>query len=207
MAEPTVIEPRPNGPLMVSGEVTLTNSRGEIIATEAKFWLCRCGGSANKPFCDGTHKRKGFSSERETKDAGQTKDHVGKAITIHDNRSVCAHVGHCTDHAPDVFSTKSEPWIDADGGVTDRTIAAIRMCPSGALSYSVDGVRQQIVGRAPAIQITKDGPYAVVGGPALLGDAAPFNAEHYALCRCGASKNKPFCDGSHYKAGFEDQKN
>lgn len=68
MHDPITIEPKPNGPLHVRGALTLTKSSGESITTEAQFWLCRCGGSANKPFCDGTHGRQGFQSVCEARD-------------------------------------------------------------------------------------------------------------------------------------------
>ena len=202
------IKPKPNGPLHVSGTIALRNSRGELMATEAEFWLCRCGQSANKPFCDGTHKRVGFASARLSDPAKRdTRDYVGGAITIHDNRSVCAHAGHCTEHSASVFSMKTKPWISADADDAAQTMATIAMCPSGALAYSINGVRQDHADRPAAITITKDGPYAVVGAPQLLGDETPVSAEHYTLCRCGQSKNKPFCDGAHYAAEFKDEKN
>ena len=208
MADPISIDPTRDGPLQVGGAISLINSRGEAIPTEAKFWLCRCGGSGNKPFCDGTHKKIGFSGARLSEPAQRsTQDYVGKNITIHDNRSICAHAAHCTEHSASVFSMTAEPWIDADGDAAADTIATIRMCPSGALAYSIGGVRHEHAGRAPAIHITKDGPYAVVGGPQLKGDAAPVSGEHYTLCRCGQSKNKPFCDGAHWRVGFKDEKN
>ena len=56
--------------------------------------------------------------------------------------------------------------------------------------------------REPAVHVMKNGPYLVVGGPALSSNLQPLSPEHFALCRCGASKNKPFCDGSHYDIGF-----
>jgi CDGSH-type Zn-finger protein len=210
MTDPITINPKPNGPLHVTGAIGLSNSRGEVVATESQFWLCRCGGSGNKPFCDGTHKRKGFSSARESDPAKRaTVDYAGKHLTIHDNRSICAHAGHCTAHSPAVFSMSAKPWInaDADADAMAQTVATIEICPSGALAYSIDGVRHEHNGRAPAIRIAKDGPYEVVGGPQLLGDATPVSSEHYTLCRCGQSKNKPFCDGTHWAIEFKDEKN
>jgi len=208
MLDPITIHPKPNGPLHVTGAIRLDNSRGEVVVTEAQFWLCRCGGSGNKPFCDGTHKRNGFSSARQSDPAKRaTVDYAGKHLTIHDNRSICAHAGHCTDRSPAVFSMSAEPWIDADADAAEKTAATIRMCPSGALAYSIDGVRHEHSGRTPAIRISKDGPYEVVGGPQLQGDATPVSSEHYTLCRCGQSKNKPFCDGTHWSAGFKDDRN
>jgi truncated hemoglobin YjbI/CDGSH-type Zn-finger protein len=98
----------------------------------------------------------------------------------------------------------------------DEIVRAVRDCPSGALSYAVDGVeaRDEVNyhgTREPAIEVTRDGPYRVTGGILLVdehGAAIPGNGgasrEHYALCRCGNSQNKPFCSGMHYYVGFRD---
>ena len=63
--------------------------------------------------------------------------------------------------------------------------------------------------RAPMVTVTKDGPYAITGGIELAdqprGEGA--STEHYTLCRCGGSKNKPFCDGTHWQSGFKDENN
>ena len=85
------IDCRPNGPYLVKGLTTFSDSNGNAIATEETIALCRCGDSANKPFCDGTHRYNGFD---DSKQAGRTKDtrrdYAGKSITIHDNRGVVA---------------------------------------------------------------------------------------------------------------------
>jgi CDGSH-type Zn-finger protein len=68
-------------------------------------------------------------------------------------------------------------------------------------------MRLKTAGEAAAVEPSsclKDGPLFVVGGPELRGEARPLSREHYTLCRCGASKNKPFCDGSHRQTGFKD---
>ncbi len=194
---------------MVKGLERLTNSKGESLPVKPVMALCRCGGSANKPFCDGTHAKIGFSGTRlggGPKD--RRRDHVGKRITIHDNRALCAHAGHCTEGLAAVFNSERRPWIDADGAAVEEIIAAVRRCPSGALSYSIDRVEHRDHEGPPAVTATKDGPYAVTGGVELAGIAMHDGAstEHFTLCRCGASKNKPFCDGSHWDAGFRDEK-
>jgi CDGSH-type Zn-finger protein len=101
---------------------------------------------------------------------------------------------------------KIEPWIDPDGDGAKEIIETINQCPSGALSYTVDGVRHQDQERSPAIKVSKNAPYEVTGGIELLqvewGEGA--SREHYTLCRCGASKNKPFCDGTHWSIEFTD---
>lgn len=201
------IQCRPNGPYLVKEVTELSNARGEPIAHEAVFALCRCGGSANKPFCDSTHRTNGFSDARI---ADGSKDKVssypGPGITIHDNRSICAHAAHCTDGAPAVFKYGEKPWIDPAGAPAAAIAETIRRCPSGALSYAVDDETGPTFEGPPRIAVTKDGPYAVQGNCELVearwAQGAP--RDRYTLCRCGASKNKPFCDGSHFDAGFKD---
>jgi len=204
------IECKPNGPYLVTELPSLWNSRGEALPTRGRMALCRCGGSANKPFCDGTHARNGFSGDRLQAEppASAGVEYRGKRVTITDNRSVCAHAGRCTDGLPRVWSTASEPWIDADGAEPEAIRAVVRACPSGALACSIDGVDCATPEREPAITVAKDGPYAVVGGPDLRDEVThqtPASPEHYTLCRCGGSKNKPFCDGTHWHIGFRDE--
>ena len=200
------IQCRPNGPYLVKEVAELRDARGEPIAHEAVFALCRCGGSASKPFCDSTHKTNGFSGARiadGSKD--KVRDHAAPGITIHDNRSICAHAGYCTDGAPAVFKYGEKPWIDPAGAPSAAIVETIRRCPSGALSYTVDGAAGPVNGGPATITVTADGPYAVSGDCELVdahwAQGAP--EDRYTLCRCGASKNKPFCDGSHFDAGFK----
>jgi len=203
----------PNGPYYLLHDMTpvevpnLRRENGERCVNVRGIALCRCGGSKNKPFCDGTHSSNGFRSERLADlSSNKRKSYAGKRITIHDNRAICAHAGACTDNLKSVFRMRVEPWIDADGAVVEEIVATIRKCPSGALSYSVDGVEHRDEERAPMVTVANDGPYTVTGGIELadvpFGDGA--SREHYTLCRCGQSKNKPFCDGSHWNAGFRD---
>lgn len=206
MNESTTIECAPNGPYLVKNLGELRDASGDLIKSPPALALCRCGGSANKPFCDGTHKKNGFSGARVTDGSADKCDTYATAtIAIHDNRAVCAHAGRCTDGLAEVFKYKSEPWIDAAAGSVEEIIETIGRCPSGALSYSLGGVAGVDPQRPPAITVTKDGPYAVVGGPGLRGQtfAQGVSKEHYTLCRCGASANKPFCDGSHWSVGFK----
>ena len=94
--------------------------------------LCRCGGSANKPFCDGTHTKIGFSSTTlEGRVDDKRENYKSEKITIHNNRGMCAHAGRCTDGLPSVFRLKHEPWIDPNGASPGEIIATIRTCPSG----------------------------------------------------------------------------
>jgi len=204
------VECKLDGPYLVKGLNDLRNSRGNSIPTKSVIALCRCGGSANKPFCDGTHQENGFSGAKLVDGSADRRDtYQGQRITIHDNRAICAHAGRCTDGLAAVFKYGSEPWIDPNGATIEAIIETIQQCPSGALSYSLEGIENRDQQREPAITIAKDGPYAVVGGVRLVdqpwGQGA--STEHCTLCRCGGSKNKPFCDGTHWSIGFKDEKN
>ena len=168
--------------------------------------LCRCGQSKNKPFCDGIHNKINFNSEKlEGRQPDQVDNYVGEGITIHDNRGVCSHIGYCTDNLPSVFRMKKEPWIDPDGASVADVIKLIKTCPSGALSYSVDGVKHDTLDRGPSIILRQDGPYHIEGEIELddYNQSKPQSKEHYTLCRCGGSKNKPFCDGTHWYNNFK----
>lgn len=206
----------PNGPYYLLNDLTpkiipnIESSTGEPRTTVTGVALCRCGGSANKPFCDGTHGKNGFTDEKKTDGQLNRRDNYGgKQITIHDNRAICAHAGRCTDGLSSVFKLKQEPWIDPDGATAEKIIETIDRCPSGALSYSVDDVENKSSERQPKVTVTRNGPYAVTGGIELLDTTIGEGAskERYTLCRCGGSKNKPFCDGTHWHIGFKDDRN
>ena len=200
-----------NGPLIVKGLTSLKNAAGEALESKPTLALCRCGGSANKPFCDGAHAKNGFSGENNAdRSPDKLEAYPGKEITILDNRFQCAHVGTCTEQLKQVFRYGEAPWIEPGQEDTRLIQAAIDQCPSGALSYQLSNLPAgegpgEAAGEA-SITVSKNGPYYVRGGIDLETTAWAEGAtrQRYALCRCGASKNKPFCDGSHYEARFKD---
>ena len=199
-----------DGPLIVDNLESLTNSKGENVDTDEKIALCRCGQSANKPFCDGSHKSAGFSGERES-NASFTKERAyeGKEITVHDNRTICCHAGECVSGLNSVFDINTNPWINPDNATVDEVIEVVSRCPSGALSYTIGDTRTNDFNGPTEINIVKDGPYNVSGNVAInvADDIQPPSKDHYSLCRCGASKNKPYCDGSHSEIKFTDEDN
>jgi CDGSH-type Zn-finger protein/ferredoxin len=204
------IKPERNGPYLVSNVTTLTNSLGESLPVRPEMALCRCGRSRMKPFCDGSHVDAGFEGSKSPQRVPDHRvDYVGREVTIHDNRGTCCHAGNCTDHLRSVFREHQEPFVDPNGADGDAIIDIVRACPSGALSYSREGIEHRDVDRPPLIYVSKDGPYHVQGGIELLNEAFNEGAsrEHYALCRCGQSKNKPFCDGTHWWVKFVDENN
>ena len=81
--------------------------------------------------------------------------------------------------------------------------------PSGALSYKLNKKRYQDLDRKPKITVSKDGPLEVVGYIKIKDDmdSTPESEEHFCLCRCGESLNRPFCDGTHHDIEFKDEKN
>lgn len=201
------IEPKENGPYLVKNLQRLTNAEGaDILPDKNVIALCRCGKSDNKPFCDGTHNKIGFSSATDNPTAGKWQDYVGNHITIHDNRHLCAHAGNCTHGLASVWRMGKEPWIEPDGADVEAIIAVIEQCPSGALSYSIGGKQIDQGTVADGISVSTNGPYHVSGEIALKDPSRDSDDTpgRYALCRCGASKNKPFCDGSHWDINFDD---
>lgn len=202
-----MIKPLKNGPLQVKNLEKFTNSRGESIEIKSTMALCRCGESKNKPFCDGAHSSIGFTDEKSENRVPDKKEHYeGSKITIHDNRGICSHAGFCTDNLPGVFRMGTEPWIDPDGADVGEIKRIIKMCPSGALSYTEDDKEINEFYTEEEIHIAKNGPYYVRGGIEIentdLGEDA--SKDHYTLCRCGHSGNKPRCDGAHWYAAFKD---
>lgn len=201
------VTPTKDGPLRVDGASVITKGDGTTVDMPERAFLCRCGGSSNKPFCDGTHARNGFSGDRDPHHLADERDHYAAGnLTIHDNRSLCAHSGACTDNLAAVFRLGTEPWIVADGATANEIIAVVEMCPSGALSYSIDGVEHRDRGGPTRLACATGGPYLVSGGVQLDDVDLPDGAttDHLALCRCGASQNKPFCSGKHWYVDFDE---
>jgi CDGSH-type Zn-finger protein/truncated hemoglobin YjbI len=216
-ALPPHIQASLNGPYLVTNVARLTNWLGEEVPARPQLALCRCGASATKPLCDGAHARIGFTAQKSPSRVPDRRDtYVGQQVTIFDNRGICQHSGFCTDRLATVFHTGTEPFVTPSGGRMDEIVRAVRDCPSGALSFAIDSTeaRDQVDhanARPPSIEVTKDGPYRVTGGIGLSdadGDDEPraegSSREHYALCRCGQSQNKPFCSGMHWYVDFHD---
>jgi CDGSH-type Zn-finger protein/truncated hemoglobin YjbI len=212
-----MVQAERNGPYLVTNVPRLINYLGAEERPTPQLALCRCGASAIKPLCDGSCARTGFTDLKDPKRVPDRRDtHVGQQLTIYDNRGICQHSGFCTDRLATVFRTGAAPFVAPSGGRMDEIIRAVRDCPSGALSYAIDGIeaREQADWngtRQPAIEVTKDGPYRITGQISLTGgDGTPeprsqgASLEHYALCRCGHSQNKPFCSGMHWYVGFRD---
>ncbi len=209
MSNSVTIKAAPDGPYIVKNLQDFSNRKGAIESKEA-MGLCRCGQSANKPYCDGSHKTVGFSSENQLDPARDRLDtYQGKKITVYDNRSICAHAGICTDGLPAVFHNREGSFVNPDGARVAEIIDIVNQCPSGALNYIIDDESEtRLIGEA-SIFIAPNGPYVLKGKVVLLEfDKGKGGSEsNCSLCRCGASKNKPFCDGSHWDINFTDDEN
>jgi CDGSH-type Zn-finger protein/truncated hemoglobin YjbI len=204
-----------DGPYLVTNVEQFTNWLGEEVPRAPQMALCRCGQSSIKPYCDGTHAQSGFSGVKDPKRVSDKRDgYNGQQIEIFDNRGICAHSGFCTDRLASVFHVGQEPFVTPSGGRMDEIIQSVRACPSGALSYAMDGVeaRKQVDQNRPAsIEVSKDGPYRITGALRLIDEhgsdipgAEGSSREHFSLCRCGHSQNKPFCSGMHWSIQFKD---
>ena len=199
------IIPTPNGPLEVQGIKALKDHQGKALAIDQTIYLCRCGASATTPFCDGSHDAIGFSDKRLHAGPGAAVEWPGKEVTVVDDFSLCAHAGECVDGAPATFFTQEagQRVSHPDASPAAQVMATIRRCPSGSLLYKLRGTLVHDYFTESEVLVQKDGPLHVHRAK-LNGDARPATEDHYALCRCGASANKPFCDGMHTKIKFRD---
>ncbi len=129
-------------------------------------------------------------------------EHIeGKDLTLIYEGTKCIHARYCVTGAPEVFLANVKgPWISPDAIEVDRLVEIAHVCPSGAIRYHrKDGKHDELPPAVNLVAVREAGPYAVRGDIRLNGEPAGFRA---TLCRCGASKNKPFCDGSHHEANF-----
>jgi CDGSH-type Zn-finger protein/uncharacterized Fe-S cluster protein YjdI len=125
----------------------------------------------------------------------------GEKLTLLFEGKKCIHSRFCVTGAPQVFLANVEgPWIHPDAMDVDRLVEIAHLCPSGAIRYRrKDGKPGETAPPVNLITVREAGPYAVRADIRLGGEGETFRA---TLCRCGASKNKPFCDGSHHEVNF-----
>ncbi len=211
MTEQPKITPTEDGPLVVSAAPDLIGSDGAVIASKDTATLCRCGHSGNKPFCDGSHKAAGFSSAVDRSKIRNTpiayKGTVnGIEVTVGYTPVLCTHAAACQRLAAAVFDPEKRPWVQPENGALPDIMDAVAACPSGALRLTLGEMPpQQLTTGEVSLRVEKNGPYHVRN----IVLAAEFNGAQasrakYSLCRCGMSKNKPFCDGSHHDANWSD---
>jgi CDGSH-type Zn-finger protein len=215
-----------NGPYLVTGGVPLarqtiiTDREGgseewresDPFPAQASYALCRCGHSHNKPFCDGTHNKVRFDGT-ETASRAPYREQAqlleGPELALSDAQGLCAFARFCDPNG----QVWSQVQGTQDPEVRAMFVRQVNNCPSGRLVAWDRASGQAIEHRlSVSIGVVED-PSQEVSGPLWLRGGIPVqSADGFAyevrnrqtLCRCGASKNKPFCDGSHATVKFRD---
>lgn len=216
----------PNGPYVVTGNVKLTQAimetvghhreykAGKELPQAEKYRLCRCGHSENMPFCDGHHAQVGFDGT-ETASTVPYDQRVeifeGPTLDLYDDNR-CAFARFCHREDGDVWTLTEK---SDDKRLRDEAIPAATECPAGRLTQHDKLNDYEAIEPAFAeleICLLEDpekycsGPLYVKGGIPLI-SAEGFEYElrnRYALCRCGGSQNKPFCDAQHVNLNYND---
>jgi uncharacterized Fe-S cluster protein YjdI len=138
------------------------------------------------------------------------KEYSNSDIIVTWNPEKCIHARKCVKGLPQVFSRDRIPWINMQGASSEEIMSVVDRCPSGALTYKkVQSATEESDNMPSAnIKVKKNGPLLVEGGCTLRDSEGAVLAEQgpYALCRCGGSGKKPFCDGTHIKIKFDDTK-
>ena len=132
-----------------------------------------------------------------------TKEYATDEIVVEWEPVLCYHSRNCVRSLPQVFDESRRPWVNVDAATANEVEAAVALCPSGALRTRRVGVTPK-KGQALDVRASENGPLLVSGGVRIL-DAEGnllFEGERAALCRCGGSSHKPFCDGTHRTNGF-----
>jgi uncharacterized Fe-S cluster protein YjdI len=145
---------------------------------------------------------------------GKTHHYKNDEITVVWKPDTCIHSTLCWKGLLDVFNPKERPWIKMDGATTEKIIEQVRKCPSGALSYFLnkEGLEEQVdddkvvseAAKILKITVSANGPYLVDTECLIVHSDGreEIKKGKVALCRCGMSANKPYCDGNHRKNGF-----
>ena len=135
---------------------------------------------------------------------GPGRFYANEAIEVQWEPKLCIHAKSCVRRLPLVFDSNRRPWIDVDGAEADAIADTVRTCPTGALHFRrLDGGAQEEPEPETTVDPRPDGPLFVRGRIRIVEDGRLIRDDtRVALCRCGASENKPFCDGSHRRIGF-----
>jgi CDGSH-type Zn-finger protein len=219
------VEVTKDGPYLVSGglplqgEVIGTNREGDSVKWEAgakfpdkaSYALCRCGHSASKPFCDGSHAKVGFDGTETASREPYEKQATlmeGPAMSLTDAEALCAFARFC--------DPKGRVWNlvnrTDDPASRETFVQEACDCPSGRLVAWDNATGKPIEPKfEPSVGLIEDpekncsGPIWLKGGVQVVAaDGFKYEVRNrVTLCRCGASQNKPFCDGQHAAVGFQ----
>jgi uncharacterized Fe-S cluster protein YjdI len=134
------------------------------------------------------------------------KKYTGAAITVAFNPEICIHAAECVRGLPQVFNRQARPWVSPDAAPADEIAEVVLRCPTGALHFERhDGGASEPVPVMTTITPRLNGPLFLRGDIEIRNAAGELVRKdtRVALCRCGQSRNKPFCDGTHREIGFE----
>ncbi|MFT6995990.1 MAG: putative Fe-S cluster protein YjdI [Maribacter sp.] len=135
------------------------------------------------------------------------KEYTNNEITIVWKPKSCIHAAECIKALPKVYRPKEKPWIQIEHATTNELKEQIRKCPSGALSFYMNGEENKEEEELETkVEVLKNGPLLVYGTLRVKdnGGREEIKNKTTAFCRCGASSNKPYCDGTHIKVSFND---
>lgn len=136
------------------------------------------------------------------------KYYTNGEVTIVWKPALCTHASFCWKELPEVFKPRERPWIDPMGAPTDRIIQQIKRCPSGALGYFMNNEKEKNMEKKECdvkAKVINNGPLLISGGICVEVDGKETENKtgNVAFCRCGKSRNQPYCDGSHLDHPFE----
>jgi len=131
------------------------------------------------------------------------REYQGEDITVLFELKRCIHAAECIRGLPAVFNLGNRPWIQANGASRDEIVEAIHRCPSGALHFLQGGGKEETAPEFSSIVPKRNGPLYIRGDLRIrTQNGETLRETRAALCRCGESENKPFCDNSHRKIKF-----
>jgi len=134
------------------------------------------------------------------------KEYTNDEITVVWQPKKCIHAGECVKALPQVYNPRERPWIKIENASTEELKAQVAKCPSGALSYYMNGEENQEAEEMETkVEVLENGPLLIYGTLKVTDKNGNTETKNKttAFCRCGHSANKPYCDGSHIKVGFQ----
>jgi uncharacterized Fe-S cluster protein YjdI len=138
----------------------------------------------------------------------RVKSYASDTIAVRFDPRRCIHSAECVFGLPTVFDPERRPWIDPRGAQADAIAHVVTLCPTGALHFErLDGGPAEEPDAVNRVRVTRNGPLHVRGAIELRAgdDSIVARETRVALCRCGGSRNKPFCDGSHNDVDPDDE--
>ncbi len=144
--------------------------------------------------------------QEERKRAGVAREYRDGRISVYWAPQYCIHTARCINAQREVFDPMRRPWIVLDSADADAVAQAVMSCPTGALTFSRnDGGEEEVASDEVTVEPWPNGPLFLRGRVRIVDAEGSVTREatRVALCRCGASANKPFCDGTHRAIGFK----